>query len=157
MTVEYALTRGELVRVFLRSVSGSPRYRIKILLIAAAIGVFALVLRTTVSRSLTVRDGIVAIALAGSYLVLLPAMLFIRAKTGKRSLTIAPEGISTEIGRMKGQIPWRSVSLVHDLNEYVLIVRTSGNAFIIPRRAFSGAEERTKFLEEVNRYMRPVN
>jgi hypothetical protein len=43
----------------------------------------------------------------------MPLWLFIRAKTALRTLTVAG-GISTQIGRLKGDVPWDKVKAVTD-------------------------------------------
>jgi hypothetical protein len=49
-------------------------------------------------------------------LVFLPFWLFIRGKSAKRALTISPEDIYTEIGSLKGKIPWSRIANVRKLS-----------------------------------------
>lgn len=153
LTVEYALTRFEILRSFLHSVADSPKYQGTILLYSGAIGVIRLLLPTTLSRSLTSKDAIGAVAWAVGFLVFIPLWTFIRGKTATRTLTVSRGGISTEIGRLRAQIPWEKVRVVTDTPRFVLIARTSGNAFFIPHRAFSGPEHRDHFLAEIRGWM----
>lgn len=82
---------------------------------------------------------------------LLILWIFVRAKTGERTLTISSWGILTSIGRVRGEVPWAKVKAVRDTGNHILVVGTSGNAFFIPTRAFDGASHRDQFLTEISR------
>jgi hypothetical protein len=86
-------------------------------------------------------------------MIFLPLMLFIRGKTSKRSLTVSPEGMSTEIGSIKGQIPWHKLKVIVETESYVLLSRANGNVFFIPSRAFSGPEHQAEFVTEIRGWM----
>ncbi len=148
LTVEYALTRSEIFRSFLRSVAESPKYRNTILRYSAAIGVFTVLLRATLSRSLTPDVVISGVAAAVGFLLFIPIWTFVRGKTSKRTLTVSSDGITTKIGRVGNRYPWKKVQQITDTPQFVLIALTNGNAFFIPIRAFSGPEHRDQFLTE---------
>jgi hypothetical protein len=154
LCIEYALTRSEIFRSYLRSLAESPRFRRTIIIYSVAFGIFDLILRVILERSFTVRDIISAAAWAVGLFVFLPLWIFIRGKTTKRTLTISQDGISTEIGRYKGQIPWNKISIVTEAPRFILIARTNGNAFFIPGRAFSGVEHRQHFLTEMKGWIK---
>jgi hypothetical protein len=82
--------------------------------------------------------------------------LFIRAKRALRTLTIAPSGISTQIGRLKGDVPWDKVKAVTDAGSYVVITRANGNSFLIPKRAFAGPDQEAQFLRDIEAWRRGV-
>jgi len=149
LTVEYALTRREIFRSFLQSVTRSPKFLGTILFYSVAIGIMTLLIRSMTLRSLTLKDAIIAAAWALGFLVFIPIWTSIRGKTAKRTLTVSSKGISTEIGRIKGQVPWDKVRVINDSSRFVLIARTNGNAFFIPHRAFSGPEERSAFVTAI--------
>jgi hypothetical protein len=65
ITVEYALTRGEVAGGLLRSVAQSPKYRRKILLYSFGIGVFTLLYRAALTRSVTPGDVMIAVGYGG--------------------------------------------------------------------------------------------
>ena len=88
LTIRYALTRSEIFESFVRSVALSPKYRGIILLYSAAIGLIALLVRATLSRSLTWHDAVSALAYAVGYLVFISLWVFIRGKTAERTLTV---------------------------------------------------------------------
>ena len=66
----------------------------------------------------------------------------------------SPQGISTEIGSRKGEVPWGKVRLVENAGRHVLIVGATGNAFLIPGRAFGGPEQQAQFVQEVNSFQK---
>jgi hypothetical protein len=82
----------------------------------------------------------------------MPLWLFIRGKTNVRTLTTAPEGISTEIGPLKGQTPWNKVKLVPDMGRHVLIVVATGNAYVIPSSAFEGPDQQAQFVAQIDHW-----
>lgn len=150
LAIEYALTRAEIVQSFWRSVARSPKFRNTILLYSIAIGVFSLLFQFFQSRAVAWSDLVIAaLFAAGCFFIFFPLWMFVSGKTGKRTLTVSRDGIATQIGRMKVQIPWQKVGVVSNTPHFVLIVRTNGNAFFIPNRAFSGADERDQFLNAV--------
>ena len=149
LTIQYALTRSEILRSFLRSTLESPKYLATILAYAVGIALFELVLELSSSHSLTARDGIRAAGWGIGSLIVMLLWIFVRGKTAMRTLTVSRDGISTEIGRVKAQIPWSKVRTVTDTSEFVLIARTNGNAFFVPHRAFSDAGQKALFLKSV--------
>jgi hypothetical protein len=153
LSVEYALTRGELIRSYLRSLAESAKFRRTIVLYSIGFGVFNLLLNAILARSIAPRDVIGAVACAVGLFVFFPVLIVIFAKTARRTLAISPEGVSTEIGRRAGKIPWNKISNLTETPAFVLIARTSGNAFFVPDRAFSGAEHRQHFVTEIRRWM----
>jgi hypothetical protein len=148
MTIEYALTRTEILQGYFRSLWSSPRYLVTILLYALVMSAIALTSVGAFSRPLRLTDAVIALLAAVGFLLFMPVMLFIRAKTSKRSLTVLPEGITTEIGSCKAQIPWKKVKIISATDRYVLVSRASGNAFFIPSRAFSTSGQQAEFVSK---------
>jgi len=157
ITVEYALTRGEILRSYLRSIIRSPALRNRVLFYGILIGSLELILQTIRSRSLTLAGAMIAIATVVCYLLLVSLGVFLRGKTAKRTLTISRDGIYTEIGRIKANVSWNQVRSVAGTPNFVLIVRTNGNSFFVPDRAFSGAVDRALFLSEIESWRRVKN
>ncbi len=149
MTIEYSLTRTEIVHAHFKSLASSTRYLLIILLYVLLVSGATLVGRGVFSRPLTFTDWVIAVEAAVSFLVFFPVMLFIRAKTSKRSLTVSSEGISTEIGSLRGRIPWKKIKFISDTERYVIVSRTNGNAFFIPSRAFSSPEQKAEFILKI--------
>jgi hypothetical protein len=72
--------------------------------------------------------------------------LFVTAKTQTRSLTISSNGISTQIGQISGSLVWKQVGVIRENSSFILIVRTNGNGFYIPDRAFTNTDQKAEFL-----------
>lgn len=87
----------------------------------------------------------------------MPAYLFLRGKTSMRTLTISPEGLSTEIGKIKAQRPWNYVKVVSESPNYVLIASAGGNAFFIPDRAFATSEQKSEFVASIRKWIQQRN
>ncbi len=149
MTIKYALTRTEIVRSYFRSLGSSRKFLVMILIYSAIPALVALVLSGAFSRRLQVHDLIVAVAWMTGAFAFLPIWLFLRGKTSERTLTVSPDGISTQIGSLKGDVPWNKVKLVADAGNHVLIVGVTGNSFFIPGRAFQGPEQKTQFIKQI--------
>jgi hypothetical protein len=115
-------------------------------------GIVVLATTGAFSRPLVLHDAYTLLIAGASFMVFLPMLLFIRAKTAKRSLTISPEGISTEIGSIKGNIPWKKVKIISLNHDSILIARTGGNAFFIPARAFSSPGHQTSFFSQATEW-----
>jgi hypothetical protein len=157
MTIEYSLTRTEIVRGYFRGLRTSPKFLSIILLYAAFLAVVILAAWGEFSRPLTISnvvgDAVAFVAIAASFILLFSVWLFVRAKTSKRSITISPEGISTRIGKLEGETPWRQIKIVSVTEQNVLIARGNGNAYFIPNRAFSSPEEKAEFADKARNWM----
>jgi len=104
----------------------------------------------------TTQDVVIGLAWMVGFFAFLPVMLFLFGKTSLRTLTISPEGITTQIGSLKGEVPWKKVRVVTSTSEHVLVVGTTGNAFFIPVRAFKGAEDLDRFLAQIAEWCNAV-
>jgi len=149
MTIEYALTRSEIVTGYFRSLLASPRFLATILAYALLLSGIVLTSTGAFSRSFSLTDAANAALVALGFVLLLPALLFIRAKTSLRTLTISPEGISTRIGLRNGQLLWKKVKVIKETASFILVSGTGGNAFFIPERAFSEPEDKSKFVAQM--------
>ena len=77
--------------------------------------------------------------LACLLLVAYPQLAF---KPRERWLKIGPDGIDTTIGRRAGHRNWSEMGPVEELADAVcLTVRRTGNAFVMPRRAFASDDD----------------
>jgi hypothetical protein len=148
MTIEYALTRAEIIRGFYESVKASSSYRRAIAINALVVGVVVTVVGafshpTGVDLAVRFLFGVVC------YIPVILIILFLRAKTAIRTLTISEAGINTSIGSLDLKIPWKSVGVVEATDRFVLIGRTNTNAFFIPDRAFHSPDEKLRFFASV--------
>lgn len=149
MTIQYSLSRSENVRGFLRGMRTSPRFRTTLFVYSAAIAVIVSSSSGVFSRPLTVQTVATVFAWAVGAFIFMLLWVFITAKRAMRTLTVAPSGISTQIGRMKADVPWHKVKAVTDAGSYVVITRANGNSFLIPKRAFSGPDQKAQFLRDI--------
>ena len=153
LTIEYALTRSEIFQSCWRSIARSPKFRNTILLYSIAIGLITLLVQVLFSEPVRARDLVGAALWAVGFFLFIPFWMFIRGKTAKRTLTVSPDCISTEIGRIKAQIPWGKIRMVTETPQFILIARTSGNAFFVPNRAFSEPNQKVEFLNAVRQWV----
>jgi hypothetical protein len=154
MTIKYALKRAEVARFFLQSLSESPRILVIVALFSIWPGFVYLSSKGAFMRALTPKDGLVALAWTCGIFCFIVLWIFLRAKTGERTLTISEHGIVTEIGKLNGDIPWAKVRTVKDAGAYILVSRSNGNAFFIPNRSFTDLEHKREFLAEIGRYQK---
>ncbi|MBV9990787.1 MAG: hypothetical protein JOZ72_05785 [Alphaproteobacteria bacterium] len=79
-----------------------------------------------------------------------------RFKPEERRLEIGSGGIDTEIRGMHKHYDWRDISAI--VSEYGIIeVRTqTGNAFLVPERAFESAHQRDEFLQQARTWSAPT-
>jgi hypothetical protein len=88
-----------------------------------------------------------ALIVALSLLALYPQLVF---KPQERVLTAGPNGIDTAIGILKAHRAWSDIAAILDQGEVVVIaVARTGNAFVIPARAFPDTATRAAFLHAV--------
>jgi hypothetical protein len=146
MTIQYALTRSEIATGFFRSLRTSPRFLFTICFYAICCSGLFLAASGSFSRPLEAHDALKAAYFAIAFFSFMPAYLFLRAKTSRRTLTISPDGISTEIGKIKAQRPWSYIKTVAETDGHVLIASATGNAFFIPNRAFSNFDQKREFV-----------
>ena len=146
ITVEYALTRREILYYFVRATARSARLFSPLLLFAVVAGIANLITRGVSLHSLQPSDFASAAAWALGALVFMAAWIFIRGKTSTRTLTISPTGIYTEIGKLRSETPWQKVIEVNDGSRFVLISCSNRNSYFIPERAFATTADRTTFV-----------
>ena len=84
-------------------------------------------------------------------LVLYPQMMF---KPQERRLRIGPEGLESEIRGASAHRAWTDVTEVSERNEGICITMRSGNAFIVPERAFASPQDRGSFFESARDWWR---
>jgi hypothetical protein len=152
MTIHYALTRAEIAEFFLRSLGKSPRLLAIVFLFSCWPAFVWLSANRAFSRPFTAKDAGIACEWACGGFGLFVFFIYLRGKTAERTLTTSELGISTQIGSLKAEIPWTKVKTIQDTDPYVLIVRSNGNAFFIPNRAFNGPDQKAEFIVETRRW-----
>ncbi|QDE38287.1 YcxB family protein [Luteibacter pinisoli] len=78
-----------------------------------------------------------------------PQIMF---KPWERTLHLTPDGWSTTIGRKSGSMSWKVIRSVATTPDGLLIVGVSGNAMIVPGRAFDGEAHREAIMADVRRW-----
>ncbi len=116
--------------------------------LAAGGALFVLLLR--VGRSVATAG---AAAFLGGLLSIawLPLYPLLKFKPQRRTLTVDDEGLRTTIGDRSGAVPWSDFASVAEDDGNVVLTRKSGNAFVVPPRAFESAAMRADFLGFVQR------
>lgn len=154
ITISYSLTRMEIVGYFLRSLPKSPR----MLLIVGGSSLLAGAVSLAASGpSLRTHMGEVILnscGLAAGVFCFFVFLVFVQAKTQERTLSVAEDGISTRIGKMSATIPWAKIATVKNVGRHILIVRSTGNSFLIPVRAFQNTGDYARFLETAQEWLK---
>ena len=142
MTIRYRSSRKEVNEWYWK------KWREKFWLYHAVF--FVLIVVISVGRwpprsSSDVLRGVVIGLLAVLGFIAFPQIMF---KAKERILSVNEKGIYTEIGKIKKQIGWHEVSKIEEAPHAILISRKkSGNAFIVPDRAFQSQQEREVFYK----------
>jgi hypothetical protein len=147
ITIKYSLTRMEIVASFLRSLAKSPRLMLIVIGPSLLAGFGSLAISSATLRRLDAGNAVNACGLALGIFCLFIFLVFVQGKTQERTLTVSEEGLSTSIGKLHGTIPWARIAAVKSVGQHVLILRSTGNSFLIPARAFKGSQQYVQFLE----------
>jgi len=152
MTIEYSATPDDVGALFAYNWRHLPFYRW--LMVSLASTPFALdaTFAFLQGRSIAVGDVVLDLALAALLLLGVPWLAKRRTKRDVRVLVIDPEKISTQIGRLSGEIPWRRVASVAVTGEHVFITGRNLNGFAIPTRAFKSVSDREHFIRLAMQY-----
>jgi uncharacterized membrane protein len=103
--------------------------------------------------SLTLFSPINMVAIICSLLIGIGVVLFLFAfpqmmfKPQSRTLTMDEERIRTTIGKKSGTVPWAKIRNIEYTADDIYLIKKNYNAFVIPRRAFSFAQEQTDFIQ----------
>jgi len=84
---------------------------------------------------------------------LFPFILRLRTKKDKRTLSIQPDKLSTQIGARSGDITWDKFGELYVTDEYVFLIRKNMNGFAIPRGAFVDDSHRAEFIRLIGHYL----
>ena len=79
-----------------------------------------------------------------------PQILF---KSQERSLVVGPDGWSTTIGKRSGGKRWKDIASVDAAPDSVVITSSSGNALIVPARAFASRGAMQTFLKDTQAWL----
>lgn len=87
------------------------------------------------------------------FFFLFPLILRLRTKKDKRTLSIQPDKLSTQIGRLSGEVPWAKVDSLYVTDEHIFLIGKNMNGFAIPRRAFVDETQRKEFIRLCEQYI----
>ena len=147
-TLRYRSSRAEVWRAYWRLWRARLWYVHAIFALAVAFGF----LRTDVLR------GDVYVWVAAAVLVFMLILVIsvsasqLLFKSAERTLEVGPDGWSTQIGKKKGSRKWSELAPVREENGVVIIAGKSGNALLIPSRAFETEAQRKAFMEDVSQW-----
>ncbi len=142
MTVEYAIKRGELWQWYWMTWRRRLwRFHLLLLVMVTAVSFLCAPKGTPTSN---IVENAVVFGIAGiGFLIAYPQPLF---KAEARRLTLTKEGLDTVIGRRSGKRTWSEIRSISDEGGYLIFTVKSGNAFLVPSRAFASGEARTSFV-----------
>jgi hypothetical protein len=92
------------------------------------------------------RDVLVILGIALAFVagwILYPQIAF---KAQTRVLEVDNQGISTTIGKRSGVRSWAQIRSVIETSDHVIVQSRTGNAFLIPKRAFGSDAQRGAFV-----------
>lgn len=154
ITIKYTLTRMEIVRYFLRSLPESPR--MLLIVVGSSLVAGAASLAASGQTLRTHPEGAIlnACGLALGVFCFFVLLVFVQAKTRERTLSVSEKGIATWIGSARAAIPWTKISMVKSVGRHVLMVRSTGNSFLIPVRAFENTQQYERFLSVTREWLK---
>jgi len=145
VTIRYALKRADVWRAYARQWRSS--WKLMAAQVVIALSVFYLTLKNVAGNKPVQVHHIASAALVTcAVLAFLPLYPLIRYKSQERILTIAPEGITTTIGKLHGELSWRQIESISPEGDRIYIVGRNQNSFAVPDHAFASAEDRAEFL-----------
>ncbi|HUO16917.1 MAG TPA: YcxB family protein, partial [Verrucomicrobiae bacterium] len=136
MVIEYTARPSDIAALY----SYTRRHSLKLALMSygppIAIVLLVLAERRSPTHPLTLADWIIAFTWGVALFFLLPLVLRLRTKKDVRTLSIQPDKLSTQIGKLSGEVPWAKVDSLYVTEEHIFLIRKNMNGFAIPRRAF---------------------
>lgn len=152
MTIEYTAKPSDIAALY----SYERKHSAKLALISyglpIAMAVFFLA-EMRLNHSLILADWTIALILGAVFFFLFPLILRLRTKKNKRTLSIHPDKLSTQIGKFSGDVPWTKVDSLHVTDEHIFLIRKNMNGFAIPRRAFVDESQRKEFIRLCEQYI----
>lgn len=146
MTIEYTSRRGEIWTWYWRAWR-QRLWKSHLRIFVVVVSLAYLLMSYPAAPSLSTLAGPVAIATIP--IVLLALYPQFRFKPQARTITIGTSGITAVVGRKTGRISWKNIRSVSEDRGYIIIQGTSGNAFIIPPRAFDTPAAQAAFAASV--------
>ncbi len=153
MVIEYTAKSRDIAALY----SYTRKHSIKVALISYGLPIAMAVLFLAETRFLThslrLADWIIALVWGTVFFFLFPLILRLRTKKDKRTLSIQPDKLSTQIGKLTGDVPWTKVDNLYVTDEHIFLMRKNMNGFAIPRRAFVDETQRIEFIRLCEQYI----
>jgi hypothetical protein len=153
VVIEYTAERKDVAAHYSYARKHSTKVALFSYGLPAAIAVLLMAEVRLITHSLTLVDWIIALIWGAVFFFVFPVILRLRTKKSKRTLSIEPDRLSTQIGKLRGEVPWAKMDSLHVTDEHVFLIRKNMNGFAIPRRAFSDEAQRAEFIRLCERYM----
>jgi len=154
MVIEYTAEPRDIAAFY----SYTRKHSIKLAALSFGLPIVAALFILATLRSpghgLNPTDWIIALIWGTALYFLFPLILRLRTKKDKRTLSIQPDKLSTQIGRLSLDVPWASVEGLYVTNEHIFLIRRNMNGFAIPRRAFLDEAQRKEFIRQCDQYRR---
>jgi hypothetical protein len=147
--VEYALSRAEVMGWYLKTWVRPSRLMVYRVVTVAALTGIAWLLAPPEWRLLA------ALVLCAAYLGLAFGYPMLRYKPQTRWLEISAYGVESQIAGLRMRAPWPKVREVRLERHAVAITLKSGNAMLIPRRAFADEAAMAEFYAASRRWREP--
>ncbi len=147
-TLRYRSSRDEVWRAYWRLWRARLWYVHTIFAVAVAFGL---------SRTEVLRGDIYGWVTAAFVAFMLILVISVSAsqllfKSAERTLEVGPDGWSTQIGKKTASRKWSELAPVREENGVVIIAGKSGNALLIPSRAFESEAQRRAFMNDVSQW-----
>ena len=153
MQITYSVTPDDVAAVYTYNWNHAPRVRRKLFLFAALIAGGMFLISYIIKRATwTVLDVLLPIIVGILFLLALPYLIKRGTKTQPRTLRIDLQGVTTEIGTLRGAVPWSAVESIVRTDTYIFVTGKNTNAFVIPQNAFADEAQRNEFYELARQY-----
>ena len=151
VTLSYRSSRAEIWRwywVAWRRPRGLWRYHLALFALAAG-ATLRLLGRT---RTLGPGEWAIAAVVGLVAIVWMPLWPEARFKLQERRLVLDQQGLATSIGSRSGETAWRDVASIETDMDTISINLANKSAYIIPSRAFSSSDERSRCLSMIRKW-----
>jgi hypothetical protein len=153
MVIEYTAKPRDIAALY----SYTRKHSLKLALIfyglPIAIAFFVLAGRRSPTHSLNLADWTIALIWGVVIFFLFPLILRLRTKKDKRTLSIQPDRLSTQVGKLSGDVPWIKMDSLYVTDDHIFLIRKNMNGFAIPRRAFVDETQRKEFIRLCEQYI----
>jgi hypothetical protein len=153
MVIEYTATPKDVAALYSYTRKHSLKGQLLFYGLPVGLTCFLLVESLAIGHRITLANWILALIFGLGLFFLFPLILRLRTKKDRRTLSIQPDKISSQIGRLSGDVPWVKVDSLYVTDEHIFIIGKNMNGFAIPRRAFVDDAQRQEFIRSCEQYI----